>query len=222
MNATQKKIVLTLAAAVTCAAFGCKKTADNNVNFTSAINTFYNTRPVCLWADSIKFPQQVTTSDTSQTQPFDALVDQGLLTRSTAEKKVFILGSKQVTNYDLSDKGRSAWTPDPQQPGAGNFCVGKPTVTSIDSSTPTSGQPGDTTTVNFHYQVSGAPAWATAPETETAFPPLRTVLAGPLTGVATLTDTNNGWAVTTGPADAYKGATFQGKPVTKADGSIVQ
>ena len=38
----------------------------------------------------------------------DALVDQGMLVRTTAEKKVLIIASKQVNNYDLSDKGRAA------------------------------------------------------------------------------------------------------------------
>ena len=35
-----------------------------------------------------------------------------------------IIASKQVNNYDLSDAGRSTWTPDPAQPGYGNFCYG--------------------------------------------------------------------------------------------------
>lgn len=201
---------------------GCKKTDDNTQNFKSAINTYYSTRPACLWSDPVKFPVQADTSDTSKTQGYDALVDQGLLTRSTAEKKVFILGSKQVTDYDISDKGRGAWTPDPQQPGAGNFCYGKPSVDTIDSSTPTTRQPGATTTVNYHYKISGAPAWATAAETQTAFPAVQTALAGPVAGVATLTDTSNGWAVTQGPAIPATGAAGSGKPVSAADGKVVQ
>ncbi len=201
---------------------GCKKTDDNTQNFKSAIDTYYSTRPACLWTDPVKFPVQADTSDTGKTQGYDALVDQGLLTRSTAEKKVFILGSKQVTNYDLSDKGRGAWTPDPQQPGAGNFCYGKVSVDTIDSATPTTSQPGATTTVNYHYKISGAPAWATAAETQTAFPALQTALAGPMTGTATLTDTSSGWAVTQGPATSATGAPGSGKPVSPADGKVVQ
>jgi hypothetical protein len=198
---------------------GCNKTSDNRQNFTNAINTYYASRPACLWPNPIKFPVQADTSDTSKTSGYDALVDQGLLTRSTAEKKVFILGSKQVTNYDLSDKGRSAWTPDSQQPGFGNFCYGTPKVTSIDSSTPTSSNPGAVTTVNYHARVSGAPGWATAAETQTAFPGVSATLA-PVAATATLTDTSNGWAVTQGPV-GNRPFNSHG-PATPADGQVVQ
>ena len=203
-----------LGCAAVLSASGCKKTADNKINFTKAIDTYYSSRPGCLWRDPIKFPVQVDTSDNSKTQGYDALLQQGLLARTTAEKKVFIIASKQVTNYDLTDKGRGAWTPDTSQPGFGNFCYGKPSVSSIDSSTPTTDQPGATTTVNYHYSYSGAPGWATAAETQTAFPQVRTDLTGPLTASATLTNTTNGWAVSTGPA----GHTA----ATSADGKIVE
>ncbi len=207
-----------VAASLSCVALlalGCKKTADNTINYKSAINTYYASRPACLWSDSVKFPAQANTSDTSKTSPYDALVDAGLLVRSTAEKKEMLILSKQVTNYDLSDKGRSAWTADAQQPGYGNFCYGSRTVQSIDNATPTNDQPGATTTVNYHVGISGAPAWATAPETQNAFPQLRTDLANS-PGMATLTDTSNGWSVTSGPLSNVH------KPATNADGSIVQ
>ena len=102
-------------------ATGCNKQADNTMNFTTAINNYYSAHPACLWADPIKFPVQADTSDTSKTSGYDALVDQGLLVRTTAEKKKFIIASKQVTNYDLSDKGRAAWTADVDQPGFGQY-----------------------------------------------------------------------------------------------------
>ncbi len=133
---------LMLCVAATLLATGCNKKTDNNLNFTNAINTYYSAHPVCLWSEPIKFPVQADTSDTSKTSGYDALVDQGLLVRTTAEKKKMILGSKQVNNYDLSDKGRSAWTADVQQPGFGNFCYGHRKVSSIDSSTPTTQQRG--------------------------------------------------------------------------------
>jgi hypothetical protein len=174
---------------------GCNKKADNTLNFKNAIDTYYSANPVCLWSGPIKFPVQANTSDTSKTTGYDALVDQGLLVRTTAEKKVLIIASKQVNNYDLSDKGRAAWTADVNQPGFGNFCYGQRKVSSIDSSTPTTDQPGATTQVGFHYAVADAPAWAIAPETQTAYPQLRADLAGPQTGSATLTNTDNGWHV---------------------------
>jgi hypothetical protein len=195
---------------------GCRKTDDNTANYAKAINAYYASRPACVWAEPQKLPAQVTTSDTSQTQGFDALVDQGLLQRTTAEKKRFLIGSKEVTNYDLTDKGRGAWTADVQQPGFGNFCYGTPTVATIDSAAPTTAQVGATTVVSYHVKLSAVPAWASAPETQTAFPQVATDVAGPVAGSATLTDTANGWVVTSGPANTRHGA------VTNADGSVVQ
>jgi hypothetical protein len=176
-------------------AVGCNKKEDNSTNFTSAINSYYSAHPACLWSDPIKFPVQADTSDNSETAGYDALVDQGLLVRTTAEKKKMIIASKQVNNYDISDKGRSAWTTDVNQPGYGNFCYGHRKVTSIDSSTPTSSAPGATTQVTYHYTLTDSPAWATAAETQNAYPQIRSDVAGPQIGQATLTNTNNGWQV---------------------------
>ena len=191
---------------------GCKKTADNSINYKSAINTYYSAHPSCLWTQAQKFPVQTGTSDAS-TAPYDALVDQGLLVRSTSEKKIIIV-SKQMINYDLSDKGRSAWTPDVSQPGYGNFCYGTRSVSSIDSATDNSGQPGATTTVTYHYNISNPPSWATAAETQTAFPGVATNITGG-TATATLVDTNNGWQLQTPPPPAPS-------PVTNADGKVVE
>jgi len=209
----------TLRAAAVCglallATAGCNKKADNTGNYTSAIDSYYTAHPACLFAQPQQFPTQKTTSDTSATAPFDALVDQGLLVRTTAEKKVLIVASKQVTNYDLSSQGRSDWTADTTQPGFGNFCYGHRKVTTLDSSTPTTSDPGATTQVSYHYTVSDAPSWASAAETKTAFPNVADDLSGPQAASATLTDTPNGWQVTTAP---------DGKtPATSADGKIVQ
>ncbi len=190
---------------------GCDKKADNSVNFTSAINRYYAAHPACIWDTSKKFPVQANTSDDGKTMNYDALVDQGLLLRTTAEKKIIII-SKQVNNYDLSDQGRAAWTPDTSQPGFGNFCYGHRSVSSIDSSTPTTDAVGATTQISYHYTFPGAPAWATAAETQTAYPQIRTDLTAPQIGQATLTNTANGWAVSSAP----------GRHITNADGSIVQ
>jgi hypothetical protein len=192
---------------------GCKKTADNTINYKSALNSYYTAHPACLWSQPKKFPTQADTSDTSKTSPYDALVDQGLLVRTTAEKKEMIILSKQVTNYDLSDKGRSAWTADPNQPGFGNFCYGHLTVNSIDSATPSSDQPGATVQVTYHASLSDAPGWASAAETQTAFPSVQANLAPGRTGSATLSNTTNGWTV----------ASIAGVPkATNADGSVVE
>ena len=194
-------------------AVGCNKKADNSINYKSAINAYYSAHPSCLFSQPVQFPAQKTTSDQSATAPYDALVDQGLLVRTTAEKKVFIIASKQVTNYDLSSNGRSAWTADTTQPGYGNFCYGHRSVSSLDSSTPTSSDVGATTQISYHYTFSDAPSWASAAETKNAFPNVATDLAGPQAASATLTNTSSGWQVTTAP---------DGKtPATSADSKIV-
>ena len=193
---------------------GCSKKADNTMNYTRAINTYYSANPACLWSEPVKFPVQVDTSDASKTSGYDALVDQGLLVRTTAEKKKLILGSKQVNNYDLSDKGRAAWTADVQQPGFGNFCYGHRQVDRIDASTPTTSNVGATTQVNYHYSFSGAPGWATAAETQNAYPQIRADLAGSQPGLVTLANTGNGWAVS--------GARGDHNAPTEADSKIVE
>jgi len=185
----------TLLAVTLCLSVGCNKHVDNTMHFTDAINTYYGAHPVCLWQTSMKFPVQADTSDASKTSGYDALVDQGLLARTTAEKKVMIVASKQVTNYDLSEKGRAAWVADVDQPGAGNFCYGRRKVSSIDSSTPTSNERGATTQVAYHYTIVDAPVWAAAEETKNAYPQIRDELAGPHTGTAVLIETNEGWKV---------------------------
>ena len=216
---TTRAIRFTLRAAVLCGATvllatGCNKKDDNNLNFTNAINTHYGAHPACLWSDPVKFPVQADTSDTSKTSGYDALVDQGLLVRTTAEKKKLIIASKQVNNYDLSDKGRAVWTADVQQPGFGNFCYGHRKVDSIDASTPTSSNVGATTQVSYHYSFSGAPGWATAAETQNAYPQIRADLAGSQPGLVTLTNTSNGWAVSSARGDH--------NPPTEADSKIVE
>ncbi len=187
---------IALTAIVMLAATGCNKKADNTSNYKSAINAYFNSRPACLWDSPKKFPVQAGTSDTDKTSNYDALVDQGLLVRTTAEKKVFIVASKQVNNYDLSDKGRGSWAADQTQPGFGNFCYGHRSVSSIDSSTENTGQVGATTVVDYHYTLADVPGWASAAETQNAYPQLKADLAGPQAAQANLSDTSNGWVVT--------------------------
>jgi hypothetical protein len=176
---------------------GCNKTDNSNLNYRMALNHYYAQHPSCLWTEPKKFPVQAATSDDAKTEGYDALTDAGLLARSTAEKKVFIVASKQVNNYDLSGNGRTAWTPDPSQPGYGNFCYGRRDVTSIDSSVPAnSPSTGEKTVrVNYHYNIGGVPAWAESQEMKTAFPALNTVLSGSQADQATLVMNGNAWEV---------------------------
>jgi hypothetical protein len=192
-----------IAGTVLLLASGCNKKADNSLNYKSAINSYYSAHPACLFPEPVKFPLQVATSDASKTEPYDALVDQRLLVRQN--------------NYDLSNEGRQAWTADTSQPGYGNFCYGHRSVSSIDSTTPTTSDPGATTQVSYHYSVADAPSWATAAETKTAFPELQANLSGPQTATATLSNTSNGWQVS-----STQDAAGSHAPVTAADGKVVQ
>jgi len=186
-------LVLALSAAILVTA-GCKTNSVDQSTFKSAINDYYRGKPVCLWSSLVKFPAQADTSNDEQTKGFDALTDAGMLMRTSAEKKRFLIGSKQVNNYDLSDKGRSAWTADTTQPGYGNFCFGQRVVTSVDGFTP----PDTNATqyaVNYHQTVTNVPDWANSAEMKTGFPLLATDTSGQQTATATLVKSDNGWQV---------------------------
>jgi hypothetical protein len=192
----------------------CNKKAATHPNYDNAINAYYVAHPVCLWTSEKQFPVQ-SAPDDAKTAGYDALVDAGLLTRTTSEKKIIII-SKRENNYDLSADGRAAWTADPNQPGYGNFCFGHRTVSSIDSATPNDGTVGSTSTVNYHYAIAGQPGWATAQETQTAFPQVEVGSDTSRPATATLTDTANGWQVTSAPGSSSS------TPAKPADDKIVQ
>ncbi len=190
-----KKTVCLLSVILLTAAVGCSKNAVDQSAFKSAINAYYSGQPVCVWSASVKFPAQADTNNEDQTKGFDALTDAGMLTRTPAEKKRFLIGSKQVNDYDLSGKGRSTWTADPAQPGYGNFCFGHWQVTSIDSFTPPD---ADATqySVAYHDAVGSVPDWANSTEMKTAFPKIDADTSGAHTGTATLVKSSAGWQVT--------------------------
>ena len=177
-------------------AAGCKKNKPDTANFKTAIDSYYSAHPSCVWQSPVKFPAQADTSNDAQTKGFDALTDAGLLTRKAEEKKRFLIGSKQVNDYDVSDKGRTVWTPDTSQPGYGNFCYGHREVTSIDNVAMATNQNGaNTATVNYHYDLAGVPDWAKSQETQSAFPNVQADLSTPKTASATLVQTQNSWQV---------------------------
>jgi hypothetical protein len=207
----------------------CNKQAATQPNYAGAINAYYQTHPACLWAGEKKFPVQAATSDDAKTQGYDALVDAGLLTRTTSEKKIIII-SKQENNYDLSANGRAAWTADPSQPGFGNFCYGHFEVSSLSqsgpvasgsssqpssSSGPSLDQPGATVTVSYVPHLASVPAWASAAETQTAFPAVRAAVSATNSISATLTNTSNGWQVSSVNPPPSNSA-------TSADSKLVQ
>jgi hypothetical protein len=192
---TKRILGLAVCGAMVMAA-GCRKT--NTVDkgaFKSALNDYYSARQECVWSSPVKFPAQADTSNDEQTKGFDALTDAGLLVRKSAEKKRFLIGSKQVNDYDVSDKGRSTWTADQTQPGYGNFCFGHREVTTVDSYTPSDNPDATQFNVAYHYDVTGAPDWATTTEMKTAFPKIATDTSGQQTASANLVKSTNGWQV---------------------------
>ncbi len=202
----KRAIFLLILAGAAAVGSGCKKNAVDQGAFKSALNNYLSAKQTCLWSAPIKFPVQADTSNDEQTKEFDALTDAGMLTRKSAEKKRFLVGSKQVNDYDLSDQGRAKWTADSSQPGYGNFCYGHAEVTAIDGYTPAA---DDATqyTVNYHYATSNLPAWANSAEMKTAFPKLNDASA-PQAGSANLVKSNDGWIVQNAQP-AASGATGQ-------------
>ena len=195
MHITRKvsRIAVWGIAALILTAAGCHSNLVNKEEIRSALSNYYNSRQYCLWMDAMKFPAQADAAKEEQTRPFDALTDAGLLTRMAAEKKRFLVGSKQVNDYDLSDKGRAHWTADTAQPGYGNFCVGNEQVTSIDNVTPATGSDATQYSVSYRYAVK-LPDWANTVEIKNAFPNAGAASAGQ-SATATLTQTGNGWQV---------------------------
>ena len=186
---------LVFATLAVTAVTGCKGPADQTGNLKSAINTYYDQWPECLWKQPIQLPQQHSKDDASAIQPYDALVDQGLLSRTPVEKTKLLILKTAANSYDLTDKGRSNWTADTTQPGYGNFCYAHRRVKDIVSNTPSGTQPGATTTVSYTYTLGDVKDWAQAPETQNAFPGIRTALAAVGQATTTLVLTNDGWKV---------------------------
>jgi hypothetical protein len=179
------------------AATGCSHKNDPTAaNFKKAIGDYYTTHPECVFSSPVKFPVEADPNKGDQSTGYDALTDAGMLTRTPAQKKVFIFGSKQVNDYDLSDKGRASWTPDTNQPGSGNFCYGHRAVTSVDNFTTSKNANGLTVaSVNYHYNVAGTASWADNAEVKTAFPTITASESGSKVDQATLVQTDDGWAV---------------------------
>ena len=175
----------------------CNDGSNTDMSYKAAINDHYKAFPVCIWSQAKKFPVQAATSDDAKTEGYDALTQEGLLTRTTAEKKVLIIASKQVNNYDLSDKGRTSWTPDTSQPGYGNFCYGTREVTSIDNSTlGTNASGAKTVDVTYHYKIANVAGWANSPEMKTAYPNMAAALDASPSDHATLVKTGDRWEYT--------------------------
>jgi hypothetical protein len=191
--------VLTLMATMALAS-GCHQTIDKE-DFRSALNRYYSDRQVCLFDPEVKLPVQADASNEEQTRRFDALTDAGLLQRTPEEKKRFLIGSKQVNDYDLTAQGRTHWAADASQPGFGNFCVGAPTVKSIDNFVP-AGTSENQYSVTYTYGLK-LPDWANNAEIQSSFPRMAQESSGE-SATATLTKQGNEWQV--GNVSSSRGA----------------
>jgi hypothetical protein len=149
-------------------AAGCKKQVDL-AQFEPPINKSFAGHHDCVWPESIKLPARVDVSKDERTGEFNALADAGLLIREP-EMKRFLDGQKEMTKYELSDKGHAAWIADPKQPGNGNFCFGHFNVTAIESAVPNDPSNPTQYTVRYQYEVEGVPDWARTPESMRSFP----------------------------------------------------
>jgi hypothetical protein len=173
---------------------GCKKQVDRTP-FKTAINKSYDGRHVCLWPEPAKLPAQADPSKDEKVRDYDALTDAGLLIREYVEKKIPRAGTIQINKYNLSDQGHSAWTPEPNRPGFGNFCFGHFNVTAIDKATTSDTSEPTQYTVNYRYEVEGIPDWVRTPESMRAF---RKIAADTSIQSATATlvlGANGGWVV---------------------------
>jgi hypothetical protein len=176
----------------------CKKEVDTT-QFAKAINNSFTGKHECVWPAPVKMPAEADPAKDERTRDFDALTDAGLLARAPEEKKRFLVGSKPVNLYDLSDKGHTAWTPDPNQPGYGNFCFGHYNVTHILKAIPNDPNNPTQYTVTYEYEVEGIPSWASTPESMRTFPQIAKSTSFQ-TGTATLVkDSNGGWVVQPAP-----------------------
>lgn len=147
---------------------GCRQKVDRAA-FISAINKSFAGRHECIWPEAIKLPAEVDPTKDARVAGFDALADAGLLIRELVVKKPMPVGSEPKKKYNLSDKGHALWTPEPNQPGYGNFCFGHFNVTAIDKATPNDSSNPTQYTVTYSYEVEDIPGWMRTPESMRAF-----------------------------------------------------
>jgi len=185
---------LLLLSAIAALSTACKKEIDK-AQFISALNNSYAGKHECIWPEPVKMPAEADPAKDERTRDFDTLTDAGLLSRAPEEKKRFLVGSKPVNLYDLSDKGHTAWTPDPNQPGYGNFCFGHFNVTAVVDAIPNDPSNPTQYNVTYHYEVEGIPSWASTPETMRTFPKIGKDTSIQSATATVVKDSNGGWVV---------------------------
>ena len=179
-------------------ATGCKPAVDR-APLKAAINKSFNGKHECVWPDAIKLPAEVDPSKDERIRDFMALADAGLLTRETEEKSRALVGSKQMDKFGLSDMGHSAWTPNPDHPGYGNFCVGHFNVTAIDKAIPNDRSNPTQYTVDYRYEVEDIPGWARTPKSMRAFRKIAADTAIQTASATLIKGPDGAWAVQPAP-----------------------
>ena len=168
------------------------------IDYSASLNRYYEGRPMCLWSDTVKFPVENATPDQVHKLGFEALVGSGLLVRRHGGKA-----------FDLSPEGRSAFSPDVFNKGAGNFCYGRRKVVSIDMARHNS---RSSELVEYQYSVADPAAWAREDAIQHAFPQIVNELSGVHKAQATLLDTTEGFEVAGTPTSITPG---EKKPTTQ-------
>jgi hypothetical protein len=186
-------LAIVLTGLFACAS-GCRKQVDT-APFISAINKSYDGQHVCVWPEPTKLPVQADPTKDEKTRGYDALTDAGLLIREYVEMKQPRASSIQINKYNLSDKGHSSWTPDPDHPDSGNFCFGHFNVTAIDKATPNDPSSPTQYSVNYQYEIEGIPGWVRTPESMRAFPKIAADTSIQSATAALVKSTDGSWAV---------------------------
>jgi len=184
-------------------AAGCNRTTAgasvDTAPFVTALNTWYQNHPSCAFSQPITFPIDAGPDadlDTSEVTQLNALADAGLVAKKSSQQwsapqgPTHIRVHETVTDYELTDAGKAAWTS--TSGGAGNFCYGSPHVTSIDHASAEQGS--QRYGVSYHFAAGNLPAWTGNPKVKAAFPNVAADASGqPEAGLATLTQTASGW-----------------------------
>jgi hypothetical protein len=152
-------------------------------NFTGALNAYFSNHDDCLFARSLRFPYEASTSSTSKDpniKGLDALEGAGLL-KSLEDRDI------HVKRYELTTFGKRV---------PPRFCYGHRVVTSIDSFTPPAMVDGQSTSqVSYHYKMMDIPGWAASDAMRKSFPALAKASSPDAQGRTSVVLTMNGWRV---------------------------
>lgn len=166
-------------------AVGCQNPkAANKENFGKAISAYLVSQEqkgeYCIGSKVDHYQVQETSGPDNATR---ALLKIGFL-KITSQVPT-MMGFWNLTDYDLTQKGRDSFTP-----GKG-FCLGKPALVQVINFTDP-GPTGSTSRVTYSYQLRDVPSWASGPDGQ-AFQSSVAAAFGEVQSTDTLVLTGNGW-----------------------------